>query len=169
MLTSDHIEHRGIRDPEVLRAIRTVPRHEFVPRNLRSEAYDDRPLDIGYGATISQPYIVAAMTQLARSPKIETESWRSAQGRVIRPRFSPNWPVRFIRSRRLPSWRASAARNADRLGYRNIHVRNGDGYRGWPEEAPFDRVILTAAPLEMPAELIDELAPEGRLVAPVGA
>ncbi len=96
MLTAEHLERRGIRDPEVLRAIRTVPRHEFVPHSLRGEAYDDRPLDIGYGATISQPYIVAAMTELLEVRKT-IEYWRLAQGRVIKAPFWPSWPVRFTR------------------------------------------------------------------------
>jgi protein-L-isoaspartate(D-aspartate) O-methyltransferase len=167
MLTAEHIERRGIRDPEVLRAIRTVPRHEFVPYDLRGEAYDDRPLDIGYGATISQPYIVAAMTQLLEVQKtnrvLEIGTGSGYQSAVLAELACEVYSIEMI---------SELARSADetlsRIGYRNVHVRQGDGYRGWPERAPFDRIILTAAPLEIPKELIDELVPGGRLVAPVG-
>jgi protein-L-isoaspartate(D-aspartate) O-methyltransferase len=167
MLTAEHIERRGIRDPEVLRAIRTVPRHEFVPHDLRGEAYDDRPLDIGYGATISQPYIVAAMTQLLEVQKtnrvLEIGTGSGYQSAVLAELAREVYSIEMI---------SELARSADetlrRMGYRNVYVRQGDGYRGWPERAPFDRIILTAAPLEIPKELIDELAPGGRLVAPVG-
>jgi protein-L-isoaspartate(D-aspartate) O-methyltransferase len=167
MLTAEHIERRGIRDPEVLRAIRTVPRHEFVPYDLRGEAYDDRPLDIGYGATISQPYIVAAMTQLLEVQKtnrvLEIGTGSGYQSAVLAELAREVYSIEMI---------SELARSADetlsRIGYRNVHVRQGDGYRGWPERAPFDRIILTAAPLEIPKELIDELVPGGRLVAPVG-
>jgi protein-L-isoaspartate(D-aspartate) O-methyltransferase len=167
MLTAEHIERRGIRDPEVLRAIRTVPRHQFVPYDLRGEAYDDRPLDIGYGATISQPYIVAAMTQLLEVQKtnrvLEIGTGSGYQSAVLAELAREVYSIEMI---------SELARSADetlsRIGYRNVHVRQGDGYRGWPERAPFDRIILTAAPLEIPKELIDELVPGGRLVAPVG-
>jgi protein-L-isoaspartate(D-aspartate) O-methyltransferase len=168
MLTAEHIERRGIRDPEVLRTIRSVPRHEFVPRNLIGEAYDDRPLDIGYGATISQPYIVAAMTELLEVKKtnrvLEIGTGSGYQSAVLAELAGEVYSIEMI-----PELARSADETLKRLGYRNIHVRQGDGYRGWPEQAPFDRIILTAAPLEIPEELIDELAPGGRLVAPVGS
>lgn len=168
MLTAEHIERRGIRDPEVLRTIRSVPRHEFVPRNLIGEAYDDRPLDIGYGATISQPYIVAAMTELLEVKKtnrvLEIGTGSGYQSAVLAELAGEVYSIEMI-----SELARSAEETLKRLGYRNIHVRQGDGYRGWPEQAPFDRIILTAAPLEIPEELIDELAPGGRLVAPVGS
>jgi protein-L-isoaspartate(D-aspartate) O-methyltransferase len=167
MLTAEQIENRGIRNPEVLRAIRSVPRHEFVPLELRSEAYDDRPLDIGYGATISQPYIVAAMTELLEVRKthrvLEIGTGSGYQAAVLAELAGEVYSVEVV-----PALARSAAETLEGMGYRNIHLLTGDGYRGWPEEAPFDRVILTAAPLEVPAELINQLAPGGRLVAPVG-
>ena len=168
MLTTEHIEHRGIRNPEVLRAIRSVPRDEFVPPELRGEAYDDRPLDIGYGATISQPYIVAAMTELLELEKshrvLEIGTGSGYQAAVLAELAGEVYSIEIV-----PALARSAADTLERLGYRNIHVLTGDGYRGWPEQAPFDRVILTAAPLDIPAELIKQLAPGGRLVAPVGS
>lgn len=167
MLTAEHLERRGIRDPEVLRAIRTVPRHEFVPHSLRGEAYDDRPLDIGYGATISQPYIVAAMTELLEARKtsrvLEIGTGSGYQSAVLAELAGEVYSIEVI-----PELARSADETLRRLGYRNIHVRQGDGYRGWPEQAPFDRIILTAAPLEIPDELIVQLAAGGRLIAPVG-
>jgi protein-L-isoaspartate(D-aspartate) O-methyltransferase len=167
MLTVEHLERRGIRDPEVLRAIRTVPRHEFVPHSLRGEAYDDRPLDIGYGATISQPYIVAAMTELLEVRKtsrvLEIGTGSGYQSAVLAELAGEVYSIEVI-----PELARSADETLRRLGYRNIHVRQGDGYRGWPEQAPFDRIILTAAPLEIPDELIVQLAAGGRLIAPVG-
>ena len=167
MLTTEHIEHRGIRNPEVLRVIRSVPRDEFVPCELRSEAYDDRPLNIGYGATISQPYIVAAMTELLEIQKrhrvLEIGTGSGYQAAVLAELALEVYSIEVV-----PALARSAAETLERMGYRNIHLLTGDGYRGWPEESPFDRVILTAAPLEVPAELIKQLAPGGRLVAPVG-
>ena len=168
MLTAEHIEHRGIRSPEVLHAIRSVPRHEFVPRNLLNEAYDDRPLEIGYGATISQPYIVAAMTELLEPQKshrvLEIGTGSGYQAAVLAELAGEVFSIEVV-----PELARSAAETLSRMGYRNIHFLIGDGYRGWSEEAPFDRVILTAAPLEVPLELLNQLAPGGRLVAPVGA
>jgi protein-L-isoaspartate(D-aspartate) O-methyltransferase len=168
MLTAEHIEHRGIRSPEVLHAIRSVPRHEFVPRNLRNEAYDDRPLEIGYGATISQPYIVAAMTELLEPQKshrvLEIGTGSGYQAAVLAELAGQVYSIEVV-----PELARSAAETLGRMGYQNIHLLTGDGYRGWPEEAPFDRVILTAAPLEVPLELLNQLIPGGRLVAPIGA
>ena len=167
MLTTEHIEHRGIRNPEVLRAIRSVPRDEFVPLELRGQAYDDRPLDIGFGATISQPYIVAAMTELLeverRHRVLEIGTGSGYQAAVLAELAGEVYSIEVV-----PALARSAAKTLERMGYRNIHLLTGDGYRGWPEEAPFDRVILTAAPLDIPAELIKQLALGGRLVAPVG-
>ena len=167
MLTAEHIEHRGIRDPEVLRVIRSVPRSEFVPPQLVNEAYDDRPLDIGYGATISQPYIVAAMTQLLeirRSHRIlEIGTGSGYQTAILAELGSEVFSIEII-----PELAESAARRLQRLGYRNVHVTVGDGYKGWPEEAPFDRILLAAAPPALPPVLLSQLALEGKLIAPVG-
>jgi protein-L-isoaspartate(D-aspartate) O-methyltransferase len=162
------IESRGVRQPEVLRAMAMVPRHLFVPEARRSEAYEDRPLSIGEGQTISQPYIVARMTELLalddddRVLEIGTGSGYHAA--VLSRVAGEVWTIEII-----PSLAARARRTVEELGYDNIHFRVGDGYRGWPEEAPFDAVILTAAPPAIPPPLLDQLAEGGRLVAPVGS
>lgn len=167
MLVQEHIENRGIKNPEVLRAIRSVPRHEFVPPKMREFAYEDRPLSIGYGATISQPYIVAAMTELLeprRTDKVlEIGTGSGYQAAVLSLLVRDVYTIEIV-----PQLAELGAATLARLGYRNVHVRAGDGYRGWPEQAPFDTIILTAAPPEIPAALIDQLRNGGRLVAPVG-
>ena len=167
MIATEHLEDRGIRNPDVLRAMRSVPRHEFVPRELAKFAYDDKPLDIGFGATISQPYIVAAMSELLELSKrnrvleIGTGSGYQAAvlSRLAGEVFSVEVVLELARTASEKLWR---------LGYRNVQIRHGDGYKGWPEEAPFDRIMLTAAPSDVPSELTDQLAPLGRLVAPIG-
>ena len=168
MLTAEHIEHRGIRDSEVLRVMRSVPRHEFVPANLIGAAYEDRPLDIGYGATISQPYIVAAMSQLLELNKrhrvLEIGTGSGYQSAILAELAGVVYSIEVV-----PQLAESAARTLERHGYHNVHVRCGDGYLGWPDEAPFDRIILTAAPIEVPPALIKQLANGGRLIAPVGS
>jgi protein-L-isoaspartate(D-aspartate) O-methyltransferase len=168
MLSEEHIEKRGIDDAEVLRAMHAVPRHEFVPKDLIRFAYDDRPLDIGYGATISQPYIVAAMTQLLQLRKnhrvLEIGTGSGYQAAVLAELSGCVYSVELT----LELAR-KAAEKLWRLGYRNLTIRRGDGYQGWPEHAPFDRIVLTAAPPELPAALLHQLAPGGRLVAPVGS
>lgn len=168
MLVEEHIEKRGVRNPEVLRVMRTVPRHEFVPLQFRSEAYDDRPLSIGYGATISQPYIVAAMTELLepqRSHKVlEIGTGSGYQAAVLSMLVKDVYSVEIV-----PELATRSAEALKRLGYENVHVKEGDGYKGWPEQAPFDRIILTAAPPAVPQALLDQLKPGGKLVAPVGA
>jgi protein-L-isoaspartate(D-aspartate) O-methyltransferase len=167
MLVEEQIEKRGVRNPDVIRVMREVPRHEFVPDESRGAAYEDRPLSIGYGATISQPYIVAAMTELiepARHHKVlEIGTGSGYQAAVMARLVKDVYSIEIV-----PQLAASAARTLERLGYRNVHVKHGDGYKGWPEEAPFDRIILTAAPPEIPQALIDQVKPGGKLVAPVG-
>lgn len=167
MLTAEHMERRGIRNPDVLRVIRSVPRQEFVPADLAQFAYDDRPLDIGYGATISQPYIVAVMSELLELQRhhrvLEIGTGSGYQAAILSELAREVYSIEVV-----PELVHSAAETLRRLGYKNIHVRYGDGYAGWPEQAPFDRVILTAAPAEVPAALVDQLAIGGRLVAPVG-
>jgi protein-L-isoaspartate(D-aspartate) O-methyltransferase len=166
-MVHEQMEKRGIRDQDVLRAIRAVPRHEFVPEESRSAAYEDRPLGIGYGATISQPYIVAAMTELLDvSPDhrvLEIGTGSGYQAAVLSMLVDTVYSIEIV-----PELASSSKQTLQRLGYRNVHVRAGDGYRGWPEHAPFDRIILTAAPPEVPQALIDQLRPGGKLVAPVG-
>jgi protein-L-isoaspartate(D-aspartate) O-methyltransferase len=167
MLVEEQIERRGVRNPEVLHAMRSVPRHEFVPQDAREAAYEDRPLSIGYGATISQPYIVAAMTELlepSRTHKVlEIGTGSGYQAAILSMLVDDIYTIEIV-----PELAKSAAATLQRLGYRNVIVRHGDGYKGWPEEAPFDRIILTAAPREVPQALIDQLKPGGKLVAPVG-
>ncbi len=159
------IEARGIRDPEVLRVMRMTPRHEFVPEALRSQAYEDHPLPIGYGQTISQPYIVAFMTEkldVDKSHKVlEIGTGSGYQAAVLAPLVAHVYTIEIV-----PELAASAKRKLAR--YKNVTVRHGDGYKGWPEEAPFDRIMLTAAPPEVPKTLIDQLKNGGKLLAPVG-
>jgi protein-L-isoaspartate(D-aspartate) O-methyltransferase len=168
MLVEEHIEKRGVRNPDVLRVMRTVPRHEFVPEQFRAEAYDDRPLSIGHGATISQPYIVAAMTELLEPARhhrvLEIGTGSGYQAAVLAMLVKELYSIEIV-----PQLAASAEQTLKRLGYSNVQVRQGDGYKGWPELAPFDRIILTAAPPEVPRALIDQLRPGGKLVAPVGS
>jgi protein-L-isoaspartate(D-aspartate) O-methyltransferase len=151
----------------VLDAMRRVPRHEFVPATVRDDAYLDSPLPIGSGQTISQPYIVALMTELARPTPadraLEVGTGSGYQAAVLSRLVSRVFSVEVV---------DTLARSADatlrRLGYSNVTVRNGDGYLGWPDEAPFDIILVTAAPEEVPRALIAQLKPGGRLVVPVG-
>ena len=158
---------RGVRDRSVLDALRRVPRHEFVPPGLIEEAYTDHPLPIGYGQTISQPYIVGYMTELLELEDthkvLEIGTGSGYQAAVLSLLAGEVYSVEIVE----PLAREARERLA-RLGYRNVHVLLGDGYKGWSEHAPYDRIVLTAAPSEIPQALIDQLAPGGRLVAPVG-
>ena len=161
------IEERGVRSPDTLRVMRATLRHMFVPADLESKAYEDRPLPIGYDVTISQPYIVTLMTELLETAKthrvLEIGTGSGYQAAVLAQLAGHVYTIEIV-----PALAQSARRTLRRLGYSNVSVRQGDGYRGWPEEAPFDRVILTASPPEIPQTLIDQLARGGRLVAPVG-
>lgn len=162
------IQERGIKNPRLLLAMREVPRHLFVPSELQGMAYMDQPLPIGYDATISQPYIVALMTELLEpSPghkALEIGTGSGYQAAVLSKLVKRVYSVEIV-----PQLAQSARENLKRLGYWNVTVRQGDGYKGWPEEAPFDRIILTAAPPRIPDALIDQLARGGRLIAPEGA
>jgi protein-L-isoaspartate(D-aspartate) O-methyltransferase len=166
-MVRDQIEARGIRRPDVLRAIRSTPRHLFVPELLRPQAYQDRPLPIGSGQAISQPYIVALMTELLDPSKqqkvLEIGTGSGYQAAVLSPLVGHVFTIEIVRELAL-----SAAAALKNLGLRNVTVRCSDGYQGWREEAPFDRIILTAAPPEIPQALVDQLKPGGRIVAPVG-
>ena len=162
------IEARGIHDDAVLTAMRRVPRHEFVPEAVRSQAYADSPLPIGDSQTISQPYIVALMTELlevgAGQRVLEIGTGSGYQSAVLAAMGVEVFTIE-IRSRLC----REAAERLDRLGYGRVHVRCGDGYAGWPEEAPFDGIIVTAAPERIPEPLLEQLAVGGHMVIPVGA
>ena len=163
----EQIAARGVSDQRVLAAMRKVPRHEFVPEEYQDMAYRDTPLPIGYGQTISQPYIVAYMTeQLELSPRdtvLEIGTGSGYQAAVLAELAAEVYTIEII-----PELAEQAKKTLQRLGYTNVHVRIGDGYKGWPEHAPFDAIILTAAPPKIPQPLLDQLKENGRLIAPVG-
>ncbi len=157
----------GVKDEWVLRAMRAVPRHRFVPSDLVALAYEDQPLPIGYGQTISQPFIVATMTELLEvgpgDRVLEVGSGSGYQAAVLAEIISRVFTIEIVRPL------ADAARNRlEELGYRNVEVRHGDGYFGWAEEAPFDGIIVTAAASHIPPPLLEQLRPGGRMVIPVG-
>jgi protein-L-isoaspartate(D-aspartate) O-methyltransferase len=166
-MVTKQIESRGIRDPRVLAAMRQVPRHEFVPEEFRPSAYEDRPLGIGHGQTISQPYIVAFMTeQLA--PKqtdrvLEVGTGSGYQAAVLSKFVTDVFSVEIV-----PELAERAANTLKKLGFDNVRTKVGDGYQGWPEHAPFDAIIVTCAPDHVPNPLVNQLKEGGRMVIPVG-
>ncbi len=166
-MVREDIASRDIRNPDVLKAMRATPRHLFVPPALRMQAYADHPLPIGHGQTISQPYIVALMTELLEPDKshkvLEIGTGSGYQAAVLAPLVRHVYSIEIV-----PELARSASDTLKHLGYANVTVRHGDGYLGWPEEAPFDRIVVTAAPPELPKALVDQLKPGGRIVAPVG-
>ena len=166
-MVQQQIAARGVSDARVLAAMRTVPREEFIPAQLRALAYADRPLPIEHRQTISQPYIVAIMTELAgvdsNSVVLEIGTGSGYQAAVLAEIAHQVFSIEII----APLAHSAEATLA-RLGYDNVHVRHGDGYRGWPEEAPFDAIIVTAAPPSVPEPLRQQLTVGGRLVVPVG-
>jgi protein-L-isoaspartate(D-aspartate) O-methyltransferase len=166
-MVREHLEARGIRNPDVLRVMRATPRHLFMPPDVRGLAYEDRPVPIGHGATISQPYIVALMTEALEVNKkhrvLEIGAGSGYQAAILAQLVEHVYTIELV-----PELARFAEGNLKRQGHTNVSVRAGDGYKGWPEAAPFDRVILTAAPPEVPQALIDQLANRGRLIAPVG-
>jgi protein-L-isoaspartate(D-aspartate) O-methyltransferase len=162
------IRQRGVVDPRVLDAMRSVPRERFVPAEAVPNAYDDSPLSIGYGQTISQPYIVAYMSEaLGVQPGhkvLEIGTGSGYQAAVLGRLAREVYTIEIV-----PELARSAGATLRDLGMTNVQVRQGDGYLGWPEHAPFDRIMVTAAPDRIPMPLIEQLAPGGRLVIPVGA
>ncbi|MHC4548695.1 MAG: protein-L-isoaspartate(D-aspartate) O-methyltransferase [Planctomycetota bacterium] len=162
------IEARDVTDAAVLTAMRTVPRHEFVPEHLRAEAYDDRPLPLGWEQTISQPYIVAHMSQLAHlrggETVLEVGTGSGYQAAVLAEIAARVHTIEIVE----PLLRR-AAQTLQRLAYRNVVSRFGDGRHGWKEAGPFDAILVTAAPAKkVPPALLEQLADGGRLIAPVG-
>ncbi len=166
-MVNEQIAIRGVTDPEVLAVLQKTPRHRFVPDKVSKYAYNDHPLPIGEGQTISQPYIVAFMTEMldidSNHKVLEIGTGSGYQAAVLSPLVNHVYTIEIIKS--LAN---SADSTIKKLGYKNITVRWGDGYKGWPKEAPFDRIIGTAAPSEIPLALIEQLKPGGKMVLPVG-
>ena len=166
-MVREQIQDRGVADQAVIGAMLAVPRHVFVPASLRDEAYSDRPLPIGEGQTISQPYIVALMTELlALEPGdkvLEVGTGSGYQAAVASHLADSVFTVEI-----LPKLAAQATRRLRELGYTDVVVKQTDGYHGWPEHAPFDAIVVTAAAGHIPPPLIQQLVPGGRMVIPVG-
>jgi len=166
-MVREQLVGRDVTDEAVLAAMRTVPRHEFVPEKWREFSYDDAPLPIGHRQTISQPYIVAVMTELAAlSPdaRVLEVGTGSGYGAAVLSRVAQHVFTIEI----LEPLAIRAQETLRRLGYNNVKVRHGDGYQGWPDEAPFDAIVVTAAPAKIPEPLKQQLKVGGRLVLPVG-
>ena len=168
LMIKNQLQSRGIRDDAVLKVMRSVERHNFVPENYRDRAYSDGPLPIGHGQTISQPYIVAFMTeqlQVSSQHKVlEIGTGSGYQAAILGELAKHVFTIEII-----PELAEGAKNILNHLSYKNITVRAGDGYKGWPEEAPFERIMVTAAPAEVPQTLVEQLAPGGRMILPVGA
>jgi protein-L-isoaspartate(D-aspartate) O-methyltransferase len=167
-MVAQQIESRGINDKRVLEAMRKVKRHLFVPPNHSHAAYDDRPLPIGYGQTISQPYIVAYMTQAAKINSndrvLEIGTGSGYQAAILGEIAKEVYTIEILKP-----LAESARQRLERMGYNNIKVKEGDGYKGWSHYAPYDCIIVTAAPQEPPPELLKQLKVGGRMVIPVGS
>ena len=158
---------RGVKDARVLTVLAQTARHKFVPSEMVPYAYNDRPLPIGEDQTISQPYIVALMTELldlsGTEKVLEIGTGSGYQAAVLSPLVADVYTIEIVKTLAL-----RAQKILEELGMKNVYVRWGDGYKGWPDEAPFDRIIVTAAPDEVPSALIDQLRAGGKLVIPVG-
>ena len=166
-MVEDQIKRRGVKDVGVLKAVQKVEREKFVPEKYRDLAYSDNPLPIGHQQTISQPYIVAYMTehlQISKSHNVlEIGTGSGYQAAILAELAHHVFTIEII-----PKLAESAEKVLMELAYENITLRTGDGYKGWPEEAPFDRIMVTAAPNEIPEKLVEQLAPNGRMILPVG-
>jgi protein-L-isoaspartate(D-aspartate) O-methyltransferase len=167
-MVETQIRSRGVRNESVLRAMLEVPRHEFVPAAYRDLAYEDEPLPIGLDQTISQPYIVALMTELVEPMPshrvLEVGTGSGYQAAVIARLVSQVYSIEII-----PEHAQAAAERLKRLGVKNAEVRTGNGYLGWPEHAPFDGILVTAGATEIPPRLVEQLKPGGRMIIPVGS
>ena len=166
-MVAEQIRARDVRDPRVLAAMERVPRHLFMPEAVRSEAYRDHPVSIGFGQTISQPYIVGFMSEaLAVEPEhrvLEIGTGSGYQAAILGELAREVYTIEIVEPL-AESARATLAQ----LGYQNVHVRAGNGYAGWPEQAPFDRIMVTAAPDEVPPALVEQLKVGGLMAIPVG-
>ena len=166
-MVEKQIEARDITHPATLAALRKVPRHLFVPAELSREAYDDNPLPIGHGQTISQPYIVACMTEeiapISTSRVLEIGTGSGYQAAVLAEICAEVFTIEIV-----PELADQAAKQLHQLGYRNVHARTGDGWKGWPDQAPFDAIIVTAAAETIPPPLLEQLKEDGRMIIPLG-
>lgn len=167
-MVNNHMRARDIHDEKVLAVMKKVPRHRFVPDNLASNAYDDRPLPIGYGQTISQPYIVALMTQelnVSKNDKVlEIGTGSGYQAAVLAELVKEVYTIEIVEP-----LAKSAEERLRREGYKNVEMKNADGYFGWKEKAPFDAIIITAAVNHIPPSLIGQLKNNGKLIIPLGS
>ena len=163
----EELRSEGINSQSVLEAMLKVPRHEFVPASYRHQAYQNRPLPIGHDQTISQPYIVAYMTEAAEIASdekvLEIGTGSGYQAAVLGELAKEVYTIEII-----PELAEGARTVLNRLGYKNVEVRAGNGYLGWPEKAPFDAIVVTAAPDQVPQALVQQLAVKGKMVVPVG-
>jgi protein-L-isoaspartate(D-aspartate) O-methyltransferase len=166
-MVKEQIVARGVTDSRVLAAMRKVPREEFVPENVRGRSYSDGPVPIGHDQTISQPYIVAFMTEQLRPQRtdrvLEIGTGSGYQAAILSELVADVYSIEIVE----PLGKKAEA-TLQRLGYQNVHVKVGDGYKGWPEAAPFDAIIVTCAPDHVPQPLIAQLKENGRMIIPVG-
>lgn len=168
VMVRDQLMSRGIKDERVLTAMLKVERHRFVPSAYRNQAYEDYPLPVGEGQTISQPYIVAFMTEALNLKKedkvLEIGTGSGYQAAILGEICDSVFTIEIFQSLAL-----SAMKTLDELGYSNVYVKIGDGYKGWAEHAPYDAVIVTCAPADIPEMLEEQLAEGGRMIIPVGS
>jgi protein-L-isoaspartate(D-aspartate) O-methyltransferase len=166
-MVEKQLKPRGVKNERVLAAMAKVPREEFIPAEARAGSYEDRPLPIGYDQTISQPYVVAFMTEQLRPKQtdrvLEIGSGSGYQAAILAELTAQVYTVEIVE----PLAKAAEA-TLQRLGYKNVHIKVNDGYKGWPDEAPFDSIIVTCAPERVPQPLVDQLKDGGRMVIPVG-
>jgi protein-L-isoaspartate(D-aspartate) O-methyltransferase len=167
-MVKDQIEERGVKDPATLAALRKVPRHLFVPKNIIDDAYDDRPLPIGYGQTISQPYIVGYMTEIVKPQPdhrvLEIGTGSGYQAAILSEIVKEVYTIELI-----DSLGSQAKNRLGKLNYKKVTTKTGDGYYGWKDKAPFDAIVVTAAAEHIPPPLIEQLKEGGRMIIPVGS
>jgi protein-L-isoaspartate(D-aspartate) O-methyltransferase len=166
-MVKEQIVMRGVTDERVLAALRKVPREEFIPENERAESYADGPLPIGHGQTISQPYVVAFMTEKLQ-PRPEDRVLEIGTGSGYQAALLAELVAEVYSIEIVEPLAKTAETTLQRLGYKNVHLKVGDGYKGWPEQAPFDAIIVTCAPDHLPQPLVDQLKEGGRMIIPVG-